>query len=213
MTNFVDVLGSFGLNLAVVFVIVRFIYYPRQRDKNYVFTFIAFNTIVFFVMGLLDNSDISIGVGFGLFAIFSILRYRTDTIPIREMTYLFVLIALPVLNSILLAGQAWEQVAVVNAATVGVLYVLEREWGFRYESRKTIVYERIELIRPENWPLLLADLQERTGLTITRIEIGRLNFLRDTAEINIYYDARGLDTAQVRFAGNHIIAEPDSYDG
>lgn len=212
MSTFIDVLASFGLNLAVVLIIVRLIYYPRQRDKNYVFTFIAFNTIVFFVMGLLGNSGISVGVGFGLFAIFSILRYRTDTIPIREMTYLFVLIALPVLNSILLAAHALEQLAVVNLAVIGVLYALEREWGFHYEARKTVIYERIDLIRPENWPLLLEDLQTRTGLPITRIEIGRLNFLRDTAEISIYYDARGLNTPQVRFIANHAVSASDAYD-
>jgi hypothetical protein len=138
MNSFFESLASFGVNFAIVFIIVRFIYYPRQRNKNYVFTFFAFNTIVFFVMGLLENSEISIGVGFGLFAIFSILRYRTDAIPIREMTYLFVLIALPVLNSILLMETNYEQFMVANLATVGVLYVLEQGWGFHYESRKSI---------------------------------------------------------------------------
>ena len=131
MTEFLNALAPFALNFAIVLVIVRGIYYPVQRDKSYVFTFITFNTIVFFVMGLLNNSAISVGVGFGLFAIFSILRYRTDTIPIREMTYLFVLIALPVLNSILLGTQSYAEFAVANLATVGVVFVLEKGWGFR----------------------------------------------------------------------------------
>ncbi|HEX2906350.1 MAG TPA: DUF4956 domain-containing protein [Phototrophicaceae bacterium] len=210
MNLFISTLVNFGLNLAIVFIIVRCIYYPQQRDKNYVFTFFAFNTIIFFVMGLLNNSEISVGVGFGLFAIFSILRYRTDTIPIREMTYLFVLIALPVLNSILLAQPAYTEFAVANLATIGVLYVLENGWGFQYETRKTITYERIEMIRPENWPLLLADLQDRTGLPINRIEIGRLNFLRDSAEISIYYHAHAVDTNRVRFTSNQItVTEPE----
>ncbi|HML22270.1 MAG TPA: DUF4956 domain-containing protein [Aggregatilinea sp.] len=213
MGEFLDTLMNFALNLAIVFVIVRLIYYPRQRDKNYVFTFFVFNTVVFFVMGLLNNSDISVGVGFGLFAIFSILRYRTDTIPIREMTYLFVLIALPVLNSILLSGEAYGEFAVANMATIGVLYVLEQGWGFDYEVRKTITYERIEMIRPENWPQLKADLETRTGLPIKRIEIGRLNFLRDTAQITVYYDARALDTSQVRFATSEgVFAGDAGYD-
>ena len=200
MTELMDSLIGFGLNLAIVFIIVRFIYHPQQRNKNYVFTFFAFNTIVFFVMGLLKNSDISIGVGFGLFAIFSILRYRTDAIPIREMTYLFVLIALPVLNSVLLVQTAYGEFVVANLAIVGVLYVLEQGWGFHYETRKSIAYEKIEMIHPDNWGLLLDDLRERTGLPITRIEIGRLDFVRDTAQIHIYYDAQALGITQVRFA-------------
>jgi hypothetical protein len=205
MISFIEPLLSFAINLALVFVIVRFIYYPQQRDKSYVFTFIAFNTIIFLVMSLLSNADISIGVGFGLFAIFSILRYRTETIPIREMTYLFIVIALPVLNAMLLDGQYYVELAVANLATIGVLYGLERGWGFRYETRKTINYERIELIRPENWALLLADLQQRTGLPIQRIEIGKLNFLRDSAEIHVYYNGSALDTAQVRLSANHSV--------
>lgn len=206
MSSFIEPLLSFAINLATVFVIVRFIYYPQQKDKSYVFTFIAFNTIIFFVMSLLSNANISIGVGFGLFAIFSILRYRTETIPIREMTYLFIVIALPVLNAMLLGEQLYAELAVANLATIGVLYGLERGWGFRYETRKTIDYERIEMIRPENWALLLADLQQRTGLPIQRIEIGKLNFLRDSAEIHIYYDGNALDTTQVRLTANHVVS-------
>lgn len=213
MNTLIESVLSFGINLAIVFVIVRFIYYPQHRVKDYVFTFFAFNTIIFFVMGLLHHTEISVGVGFGLFAIFSVLRYRTDTIPIREMTYLFVLIALPVLNSVLLEEGDYEEFAVANLATVGVLYTLEKGWGFHYEARKTITYERIEMVRPENWSLLLTDLRERTGLPIERIEIGRLNFLRDTAEINIYYDAQALDTAQVKLTTNHTPSgENDSSD-
>lgn len=209
MNQFIDTLANFALNLLIVLVIVRGIYYPQQRDKHYVFTFFTFNTIIFFVMGLLNDSDISVGVGFGLFAIFSILRYRTDAIPIREMTYLFVLIALPVLNSILLENQTYGEFAVVNGAIIGVLYMLEAEWGFQYETRKHITYERIEMIRPENWPQLMADLRERTGLPISRVEIGRINFVRDTAEINIYYDARSLGGKNVRFIANHISVGDD----
>lgn len=183
---------NFALNLAIVFVIVRFIYYPRQRDRDYVFTFFAFNTIIFFVMGLLNNTELSIGVGFGLFAIFSILRYRTDTVPIHEMTYLFVLIALAVVNALLLHAESYVEFLVINTAVIVILYVLEKEWGFHYELRKSITYERIDMIRPENRDLLIADLQERTGLPISRLEIGRIDFLRDSADIQVYYDPRAL---------------------
>lgn len=198
MMTFADALAGFALNFIIALVIVRFIYYPQQHDKRYVFTFFVFNTIIFFVMGLLNDAAISVSAGFGLFAIFSILRYRTDTIPIREMTYLFVLIALPMLNSIMLDGGAYPEFAVANLATVAVLFVLERGWGFTYETRKVVIYERIDLIRPERWDDLIADLGVRTGLPIKRIEIGQVNFLRDTAEITIYFDPRAVETSQVR---------------
>lgn len=203
MVSFIDITVGFVINFAIVLAIVRFIYYPQQRNKDYVFTFIAFNTIIFFVMGVLNNAELSVGVGFGLFAIFSILRYRTETIPIREMTYLFIITALPVFNAVLLQADAFGELAVANLAIIVVLFVLERGWGFKYETRKTITYERIEMIRPENWAALMVDLQQRTGLPIKRIEIGKLNFLRDSAEINIYYDGRLLDTDQVKITTNH----------
>jgi hypothetical protein len=203
MDIFIESWLSFGFNFMVAFAIVRFIYYPQRRDKDYVFTFFAFNTIIFFVLSLLKSVDLSVGFGFGLFAIFSVLRYRTSTIPIREMTYLFVVIALPVINSILVQEQGWEELIVANLATIAVIYTLEKEWGFHYEIRKSITYEKIEMIRPENWSSLVDDLEERTGIPIKRIEIGELNFLRDTAEINIYYDANALVNEQVVFTKNH----------
>ncbi len=179
---------SFGFNFVVAFLIVRFIYYPTKRDKRYVFTFFAFNTIIFFVLSLLSSIDLSVGFGFGLFAIFSVLRYRTDPIPIREMTYLFVIIALPVMNSILINEHEFVELLVANAVTVAVLYVIEKEWGFDYEMRKSIIYENIDLITPDKRHLLLQDLRERTGLDVKRCQVGRIDFLRDVAELKIYYD-------------------------
>lgn len=126
MVSFIDITLGFIINFAIVLVIVRFIYYPQQRNKDYVFTFIAFNTIIFFVMGVLNNAELSVGVGFGLFAIFSILRYRTETIPIREMTYLFLITALPVFNAVLLQADAFGELAAANLAIIVVLFVLEQ---------------------------------------------------------------------------------------
>lgn len=203
MDTFINSWLGFGINLAIVFVIVRCIYFPKRRNRDYVFTFFAFNTIIYFVMSLLNNSELSLSVGFGLFAIFSVIRYRTNTIPIREMTYLFVLIALPVVNSILFAGQSYWELTAVNLAVIGVLFVLEKGWGFTYETFKVITYERIDMVHPDNWPLLLEDLKQRTGLPITRLEVGKLNFLRDTAEITIYYDAADVETAQVRLTATY----------
>ena len=154
MDIFINIWLGFSINLAIVFIIVRGIYFPNRRNRDYVFTFFAFNTIIFFVMSLLNSSELSLSIGFGLFAIFSVIRYRTNPIPIREMTYLFVLIALPVVNSILLAEQNYSELAAVSMAVVAVLYILERGWGFNYETYKIITYERIDMIHPDNWPLL-----------------------------------------------------------
>lgn len=188
MSDFLNLVLSFGFNFLIAFIIVRFIYYPLKHNKNYVFTFLAANTVIFFMLSLLSSVELSIGVGFGLFAIFSVLRYRTNPMPTREMTYLFVIIALPVMNSFLLTDAYLLELAVANTAMVAVLYVLERGWGFHYDTSKRITYERIDLIRPENRQHLIDDLKQRTGLSITRVDVGRINFLRDTAELKIYYD-------------------------
>lgn len=188
MVTSTNLFVGFLFNLLVAIVIVRFIYFPAKQNKNYVFTFLAFNTAVYFVMSVLTSVEISVGVGFGLFGLFSLLRYRTETMPSREMTYLFIIIALPVLNSILIGNEEWLSLLLANTAVVATLFVLEQEWGFQYELSQTVAYERIELIKPENHDLLLADLRERTGLPVKRFEVGRINFLRDTAKIKIYYD-------------------------
>jgi len=187
MDTFIEIFLSFCFNFLVVFTIVRFIYYPQNRDKDYIFTFFAFNTIIFFVLGLLSSINLSVGFGFGLFAIFSVLRYRTNPIPIREMTYIFVVIALPVMNSILLNENGFGLLLAANLLIVLVLYAIERGWGFQFLAHKIIQYEKIELIKPENRHLLLEDLHQRTGLSILKLEIGYIDFLRDTAKIKIYY--------------------------
>ncbi|HRQ39005.1 MAG TPA: DUF4956 domain-containing protein [Chloroflexota bacterium] len=188
MPTLTNLLIGFLFNLAVALIIVRFIYYPVKQNKNYVFTFVAFNTTIYFIMSALTSIELSVGVGFGLFGLFSLLRYRTDPMPPREMTYLFVVIALPILNSVLMADADWAYLVVANTAVISVLTFLEQGWGFRYEASRRLTYERIELIKPENYHLLLADLRERTGLPVKRCEVGDINFLRDTAEIKIYYD-------------------------
>lgn len=179
---------SFAFNFLVAFLVVRFIYYPSTHNKRYIFTFLAFNTLIYFVLSFMNSIEIGIGVGFGLFAIFSILRYRTDPIPIREMTYLFIIAALPVMNSAGSNSEVWWQLVTANGIILVILWVLEKEWGFHYEATKRITYERIELIHPDRRAELLEDLETRTGLQIKRISIGKVDFLRDTASIVIYYD-------------------------
>ncbi|MEA4906479.1 MAG: DUF4956 domain-containing protein [Chloroflexi bacterium] len=198
MSDLGNFLLSFAFNFLVALLIVRFIYYPYTHNKPYVFTFLAFNTVIYFVLSFMASIEVGIGVGFGLFAIFSILRYRTDPIPIREMTYLFIISALPLMNAAGVDGSLWPQLVIANLAVMAILLVLEREWGFHYEASKQIIYEKIELIRPERRAELLADLQERTGLRIRRVQVGKVDFLHDVANVKIYYD----DPAQGDWLGN-----------
>jgi hypothetical protein len=188
MSAFANFLLGFGFNLLVAVLVVRFIYYPSTHNKAYVFTFLAFNTIIYFVLSFLATIEIGLGVGFGLFAIFSILRYRTDPVPIREMTYLFIISALPVMNSAAANGDIWPQLLAANVAVLAILLVLEKGWGFHYEASRQIVYEKIELITPERRAELQADLEQRTGLKIKRIVLGKVDFLRDVVNVKVYYD-------------------------
>lgn len=188
MTPFVELVGSFIFNFVVSFFIIRVIYASSSQNKNYVFTFLAFNTIIFFLVRSMTSIEWSIGLGFGLFAIFSVLRYRTDPLPPREMTYLFILIALPLINSVMSTNQSWVEMLLVSCAVISVLYILEKGWGFHYEQSRRITYDWVELIKPEHEEMLLADLQERTGLTIKRVTIGRVDFRQGKAELKIYYD-------------------------
>lgn len=188
MIDVMTLLQGAALNLAVALVIVRGIYARDSQDRNIIFSLLALNTVVYFVLGLLTSVELSVGVGFGLFAIFSVLRYRTEETPLREMTYLFVLLALPVMNAVLLPTGAWPQLLLANAVVTAVLFALERGWGFRFEASSRVTYERIELIQPGRYAELLADLRARTGLPVTRATVGRIDFLRDSAEVTLYYN-------------------------
>jgi len=179
---------GFLINLAAALLVIRGIYYPRRGRREYVLAFFAFNTVVFLIASLLGGIELSVGFGIGLFALFRMFRYRTDPIPVREMTYLFVVMAQPVINAVLLSQSNYPALLMVNAVVVGVPYLGEKQWGFRYPHRQSITYERIELIKPENHDRLLTDLRERTGLPVTRVDIGRIDLLRDVAELEVTYE-------------------------
>jgi len=187
-------IAGFVLNFLAAFIIVRFVYYPRGRCNNYVFTFLAFNTVIYFIMGMFTSVEISIGAGFGLFALFSILRYRTETVPIREMTYLFVMAALPILNSIFWQSAQYEKLLIVDILVIAVIWFLDREWGFNREQfQMNVMYEKIDLVKRERRLEMLADLCERTGLAVTDAEVQSINFLRDVAELKVTYTNRRHD--------------------
>ena len=182
-----QLLLGFLINCTVALLIIRGIYYPIRRDKKYMLAFFTLNTSVFLIASLLGGVDLSVGVSFSLFAIFSVLRYRTDPIPVREMTYLFVLMALPVIDAVLLSQSSYPALLIANGVTILVLYAVEKGWGCYDEQKKSITYDKIDLIKPENYSRLLADLRERTGLSVARCEIGRIDLLRDVVELRIFY--------------------------
>ncbi|MDP4185902.1 MAG: DUF4956 domain-containing protein [Bacteroidota bacterium] len=182
-----DLLVRFALNILVIAVIVRVLYYNTTRRKDYLFTFILISTIVFLLCYMLATVNLGIGFALGLFAIFGIIRYRTISIPIREMTYLFVVIGVTVMNALSGNRVSIIELLFCDLIVLGIIWAMERVWLIKHESSKLIIYEKIELIKTENYEALLADLKERTGLDIHRAEVGNINFLRDTAEVIIYY--------------------------
>ena len=174
-------------NLTVVSLIARGIYYPLTKNKDYLFTYLLISLTVFVLCVLLDDVKLQLGFALGLFAIFGIIRYRTDPIPIKEMTYLFLVIGISVVNALANKKISHAELVFANAMIVFVTYGLERLWLLRHESRKNIIYEKIELITPEKHDELLQDLKTRTGIEIIRFEVKRIDFLRDVANICIYY--------------------------
>ena len=171
MTEPLMFLVGFLINFVTALVIIRGIYYPKQRDHNFIFTFLVFNAVIYVVMGLFTSVELSLGVGFGLFALFSVLRYRTETVPIREMTYLFVMVALPLVNAFFFQSGQYEALLLSNLLLIVIIWVLERGFGFACEGQKQVVYERIELVHESRHEELLADLTSRTGLSIVRAEV------------------------------------------
>ena len=188
MSDLTTFLLGFLVNFVVGLIIVRFIYYPRTKDKRFVFTYLTFSTVIYFVVSLMANITIGIGVGFGLFAIFRIVRYRTEPMPVREMTYLFVLMSLPVMNSSGMLQTAWPQLLIANAAIILVLWLLEKEWGFQYQLPRHVIYEKIELIQASRQTEMIADLEARTGRKVGRVEVGKIDFLKDTADLLVYFN-------------------------
>jgi hypothetical protein len=184
---FFELILRFAFNLGIVFVLVRLLYYPVAKRKDYLFTYFLLSTIIFLLCYLLGNVKIQLGFALGLFAVFGIIRYRTDAIPIKEMTYLFIIIGISVINALSNKKVSYAELFFTNLLMVGITYGLEKIWLLRHESSKMVTYEKIDLIKPEKRAELIADLESRTGLKINRIEVGRIDFLRDSARLIIHY--------------------------
>ena len=185
--DFWDLVIRATFNLAVVLVLDRVLYYRITPRKEYLFTYILITVVVYFMIMLLENVGVEIGFALGLFAIFGMLRYRTQQIPIREMTYLFLVIGVSVINSLANRRVSYAELLLTNAAIVLITYLLEKVYLMKTETKKMVFYEKIELIKPEAREEMMADLRERTGLPIHRVEIDRIDYLRDSARIYVFY--------------------------
>tara|TARA_Y100000768_G_scaffold41952_1_gene27482 strand:- start:265 stop:867 length:603 start_codon:yes stop_codon:yes gene_type:complete len=188
LEDFSKLLFKFGINLFFLIIIVRLIYYRVKDDKDYVFTYIMFNILTFFICFLLRKVPMQMGFALGLFAVFGILRYRTEAIPIRQMTYLFIVIGISMINALSNKSISIFEVLFTNGIIALITYLIDRLWFQSVEERKNIVYEKIELIKPENKQELIKDLKERTGLPIHEVKVDKIDFLKDTATITIYYN-------------------------
>jgi len=185
--DFWDLVIRATFNLGVVLILVRVLYYRITPRKEYLFTYILISVVVFFMIMLLENVGVEIGFALGLFAIFGMLRYRTQQIPIREMTYLFLVIGVSVINSLANRRVSYAELLLTNATIVLITYLLEKVYLLKTETKKLIFYEKVELIKPDMRAELIADLVERTGLPIHRVEIDRIDYIRDSARIFVFY--------------------------
>ena len=172
--GFMQLLLRFAFNMLVIFGIIQFFYYSKSKRRDYYFTFTLISISVFFLIFLLGSVKLKIGFALGLFAIFGIIRYRTESVPIREMTYLFVIIAISVINALAVEISYTELVA-TNLIFILSIWVSESNRWLKHISCKLIQYDRIELIKPENAALLLDDLKQRTGLPILKVEVGHID--------------------------------------
>lgn len=198
VTDLLDLIMRLVINMTFVITISRFFYFPKSRRRDFFFTFILVGFCIFMLINLMCGLKMKTGIGMGLFAIFCIMRYRTESVPIREMTYLFLIICLAAIN-----GMAWDakiktvgdllltgvEVLITNILFVAAVALAEtRQLFAKSLSSKYIKYDKIDLIKPERREELIADLKERTGLDITSVTIGNIDFLKDMALIKIYYN-------------------------
>ena len=185
-----ELLPGLALTLATALVVFGLIYYPSQRSRpDFLFTYLVFSIISYLITSLLRDVQLTLGFSFGLLAVFTILRYRTEQIPIREMTFLYLSITIPFINALFLATRvSFAEIALVNAGIIVFVLLADRLTAARHEMGRTVYYEKIEMIKPEKYQELPDDLCERTGLNVKRCVVEEIDFLRDTARLTIYYD-------------------------
>ncbi len=201
--GFADTLLRFLLCFLINWIIVKFLYYKKSKRRDFFFTFMIISVAIFFLVYLMmgmDRGKATMGVGLGLFGIFSIMRYRTDTMPVREMTYLFVVVCLSVIHAMAnsmgvdengkMVGTPIIELMAIDTIVIAAIVMFERT--LKVSASKLVQYDRIELVKPERRQELIADLEERLGLQIIKVEVGAIDFLRDMAIVRIYYQHEGI---------------------
>ncbi|HLO45967.1 MAG TPA: DUF4956 domain-containing protein [Leadbetterella sp.] len=178
-------LSRFLVDIVAVLILVRFIYFRHYRRTDLFLTFFGFNIIIFLITYLLNKVEMSMGAAFGLFAVFSMLRYRTENISAKDMTYLFIVIALGLITAI--SKGSWDDLAIMCLILLALTALLEGGWLMKKENTKIITYDKIQLITPDKREELLLDLKQRTGLNIHRVNIHEIDFLKDATQITIFY--------------------------
>jgi len=176
----------FSFNMLVCWIIIHFFYYKKSTRRDYYTTFLLFSVTIFLLIFLLDNVKIQMGFALGLFAIFGMIRYRTETVPIREMTYLFMLIGISVINGLAMSV-SYAELFVTNLIFILMTWFVEYNKIIKHTAYKVILYEKIQLVVPAREQELIEDLKKRTGLDINKVEVGNIDFLRDVAYIKVYY--------------------------
>ncbi|GAA6134564.1 DUF4956 domain-containing protein [Oceaniserpentilla sp. 4NH20-0058] len=180
-----DFIAGFIINMASILILVLFCYYQFSRNRAHSASFILFGMGVFIITALLHKTDISMGFAFGLFAVFSMLRYRTESISVKEMTYLFLVIAISLLNAV--SGLGPVELIVIDAIIIALAFLLETNIFMEKLNERVIQYEIIENIRPENIQNLKNDIKDRTGWDIKRVDILHVDFLKDCATIKVKF--------------------------
>lgn len=186
-SDIIELLFRLGIDLLVVIIIIRFIYQPTRRDSEYTFTYLVFSPIIFFICHLFSKVDLSIGFAFGLFAVFSILRYRTTTIQVKEMTYMFIVIAVAVINALTTKKVSLVELAFTNLFIIGLVFILEKLFANTNIAMCEIFYEKIEHLEEENNAELMLELSKRIGKAVVRYDILEADYLKDAVRLRVYF--------------------------
>lgn len=185
--SLLHLLMRFAFNLIVTWIIARYCYYVKSQRRDYVLTYMLFGAAMFLLIFLMESVSIQIGMTLGLFAIFGVIRYRTETVPIREMTYLFIFICVAVINGLAL-NISYVELIVANLLLLLLIWTVEGRRLLRHTSAKLVIYEKINLITPGKREEMIADLEERLGHKVNKVEVGHVDFLRDVAFVKVYYE-------------------------
>ena len=185
--SLLHLLMRFAFNLIVTWIIARYCYYVKSQRRDYVLTYMLFGAAMFLLIFLMESVSIQIGMTLGLFAIFGVIRYRTETVPIREMTYLFIFICVAVINGLAL-NISYVELIVANLLLLLLIWTVEGRRLLRHTSAKLVIYEKINLITPDKREEMIADLEERLGHKVNKVEVGHVDFLRDVAFVKVYYE-------------------------